>query len=576
MVAVCGAIALVVSGFVFARPAKKTPDEAKTPGETNVDMTAVRDSALILADDYAVALVEKPEFASARLNAFRRFHGRQPETVRDSVCGFIFDFMADYVEQGKQTRADAFSDLFLSVASQNDSRRGPMYAMRLAVARENFDTIALKENITLLDDYARRMEFDYDQDLDEAKSWLRWVRTRKPVRDAMVGVWVSEDVGGIVRNEEGRYYYHYPEKDYKLINSTKVLQIRNTDNPIYRNEIISGKYKGNDLYVSLDSVNSRHDGEKRNLDVIKCRGNLRDFSPMGGTSFYVPVEAWELPGYGMAPLDSSYLAETPIRGTLKFNKLKDHNVEHLSRITRTDDETYSMYVYWGDERLKRNNAEIGAIIRQTTQHLKASVAGELSRSRYSFADRLVGQVTSDIISVGINGILDAVMVSKDEIWGLEMMLHMENPYMLIADIYAEKVTAKSNSSEPEVLQYHHRANYYRWEPQDSVFFMGTYYSDYQPWNYKGGLITLHDMTKEDKKICKAKADEYKEKWKKWYKDGIKKLEENIKTLKRGSDERKQAEENLKNYKERQIPQIWIAWNRGMLEKLKAKSDSYRP
>ena len=538
-----------------------------------VNIRAKCDSALILADGYAEAVAQKPEFAPARLNILRDFYAAIPDgEARDSVCSRLFDFYVNYVEAENAPRAEAFKTVYLALAPDNDEHLGRIYLNELNVARENFDTTGMEQCILRLADYADRMQYDYDEELSAAKAFIRTVRNRPPLRQAIAGVWVSDDVDG-VELPDGRVQFSYGSEKMALINSLKVIQIRETDHPIYHQDITKeNRYQG--VFTSLDPANGADSpAGQRNLDVIKCREGLASFSVIASTPWYVPVEAWELPAHNMAPLDSSYVAGTKMRGSLKLSRgLDNHLDKFLSRMTVTNDTTYSMYTFWGDTVFRRNDPEIGAILRQTTQQSQAAVAGHMSRSNHSFGDRLAANLTAGLVSAGVNAAVDALMVSSEKIWGLESVMHMVNPNELDAEMFAQLVISKSNSNTPENYEYRHRASYYRWVPSDSVVFLGMYNNIESPWNGEHGIIYLHEMTDADKDYWEQKVKDYKKVFKDWYKAEIKKREEYVKSLPKGSAERKSAAEALKSLKAAP-PQLWQTWNREMLNRLKRKSEN---
>ena len=124
------------------------------------------DSALIMTDDYATALTSKPEFAQTRLNILKNYYSSLPiDEARDSVRSRIYDFFVNYIENEKPQQAEAFLQCFTAIAPDTDHRLGPLYANELFLARERFDTIAVKNYINKLETYANRMNYDYDEDL---------------------------------------------------------------------------------------------------------------------------------------------------------------------------------------------------------------------------------------------------------------------------------------------------------------------------------------------------------------------------------------------------------------------------
>lgn len=518
-----------------------------------VNIQAVVDSALIMADDYVTAMAEKPEFAQTRLNILKNYYTSLPtNAARDSVRSRIFDYYVNYIETGKAQQADGFKRSFMAIAPDTDEHLGPIYANELILSRERFDTTAVKTNIDLLEAYANRMNYDYDDDLTSARGWLHTIRTRPNINDILPGVWVSERMAGYT-DSVGKTYHLLPEKKW-LINSLSVLRIRNSNSPIYDGMILNGKTK-------TDSAR---------LDAIKSNVNIREkWTTVGGDIYgYIPMEPWEMPAHNMMVPDKYDSTPTPGSSYL----LTAQDKEYISQAFITDNEAYGAFIFWGDERLKRNNAEIGAIIRQTTQNSQALVAGHLSRSRYDFGSRLLGNFATGLVSSGINSVIDALMVSTDKIWQISTVIKVINPYKLEATIYAQLIISKSNKAEPEIYEYRDNATYYRWESNDSIpCLWSAHYHDYYPHKNIGGLISLFHLNKEDKEKLNDAEKNYSQKWNEWYKSVIKEFKDSIKNM--SGEEKKRAKKRLMDL-ERKPRNAWLDYNRGCLERLKAKSDKY--
>lgn len=559
MKTICKTLSLSV--FIFFATAitvsaqtRKTRKRATPPVVVNIPM--VVDSALIMADDYATALEQKPELASIRLNAIKNFYAAIPSAAAcDSVRSRIFDFYVNYVEAGKSQQADAFKQCFLALAHDNDEHLGQIYANDLVLAREHFDTTALKTNIDLLSAYAMRKDYDFDEELAEAHKFLHTIRTRPHINDVLPGVWVSEDIC------ESKKEYGGVLDEAKLISSLKILRIRDPNKIMAATATVPGIY-----VYGLDSMNLQLYRNKAtsgyNLDAVKIRGRLTScYYTFGGEYGYIPAPILEAYGSNM----NIPVVEKPLY--VEDTKSSVSSSYFYSRIMRTDNEAYAAYIYWGDERLKVPNAEVGAIIRQTTQASQALVAGQLSRSQYSFGDRLVGNLVSNIISAEVNALVDALMVSKDKIWGIHLVIEVVTPYKLHAQVFAQLVESRSDSPTVSDVHLMHEYDYYRWEPQDSVFFLGdnmsnTLYIDALP---------LHAITK-------AQHKEYRERVKVFCKEVkanrvqyCKQREQEIKAMPKG-DERKFAAKELKEY--RDSVKYRKIWNERALAKLKAKSDRY--
>ena len=218
----------------------------------------------------------------------------------------------------------------------------------------------------------------------------------------------------------------------------------------------------------------------------------------------------------------------------------------------------------GDERLKVPDPEISAIIRQSVQTSQAMVAGLLSRSQYSFGERFAGNLVAGLVSAGINSLVDAMMVSTDVIWGINLVVNMVNPYKLHAQVFAQLIKSKSNSTKVEEARLLHEFDYYRWEPQDSIFLLGRI-------SGANDILTLHAISKQQEKEYKQQAKSFIKELTAENKKYCKQIEKKIKAMPKG-DERKAAEKELNEYKNNF--RCWKIWNKRALAKLKAKSDKY--
>lgn len=290
-----------------------------------------------------------------------------------------------------------------------------------------------------------------------------------------------------------------------------------------------------------------------------------------GTQDKMILDRWELQAHNMAPLDS---VRMNMGDSDFFNKIND-GYNRLSRKVVIDNDAYALYTFWGDERLKRGDPEISAMVRQSVQSIQASVAGELSRSNYNFSSRLAGNLTAGLASAGINSLIDAMMVSKERIWSLEITLFMENPYCLDADIFAVLIESSSDSPKPKVREYHHTTRYYRWEMEDDVTFVGTS-NRYmlQPWTMCGSYFLI-GPTKDEKNLEKTKRRDFEQEFKEWYKNEEKSYKTRLKGLQKDSDEYKKLKAEFDVFKdEKTSPKAWIKWNTASLAKLKAKAENY--
>ena len=550
-------IMAIIASYVEAGAANRVKQKPVAPKP--IDIAATVDSAVIMADDYATALENKPEMAATRLNQLRNFAKGKPAEVNDSICSRLYDFFVHYTEQDKTVSAQAFKDCFLALASEDNPNLGPLYATQLVIARETTDTATIKTYIPLLEDYAHRLGYDYDEELADARKYLRTIRTRRPIREAIAGVWVSEDVAGYFGENSWRGNY---KEEFPLVGTLKIVQFRDTRFP----------YDNLQYLMSLDSINRVSELQNQSLDVIKIKKEMDGLGTLGSKDYCI-LMPWDLPAHNMQPLDSTYIISVCTDGY--WNLYCTDSEKQKNKQSVIDDDSYSVYAFWGDEKLKRGDPEIAAIIRQTTQNSQAMVAGELARSKYKFGDRLAGNLTAGLVSAGVNSIVDAMMVSTDRIWSVEATFHMVNPYCLVADIYATLIEAKSNSSTPKQYNYFHQAKYYRWEDTDNVNFVGTlnrYFE--QPWSLCGAYF-LHGITKDEKKDAKTRRKALEDEFKTWFKAECQTYKDKLKSLKKDSQEYKDVKKEFEDFKDdKTAPYAWVEWNKAALAKLKAKSDNY--
>ena len=556
------ATVLICIGSAFASP-------QKTKKPVNVNIPAVCDSALLMADEYAKTLQSDPEFGSVRMNVLKNYYNAIPsKAAQDSVRQRIFDFYVNYVEQSRPERAKAFRDCYTAIAPENDENRGALLAADLAQARIDMDTTSVRNLIIQLESFSARNNLDYDADLTEARAWLHEIETRKPIKDILSGVWVSDKIAEYNENA-GNWGDGYSDENF-LPASFFILKIRDTSAPIYRE-----LYKKAPFVVSLDSVNSVKikdgDSVNLNLDAIKSRGATR---PGGTPAFYgfkgiSPIWPFEYEAYNIQPVYDSLPKDIDGDG----NMLEVSSHSH-SKTMITDDKAYGAYIFWGDERLKRGDPEIAAIGRQNVQAIQASVAGVLSRSNHSTSEAIAGNILTGLASAGINAGIDALMVSKEKIWSAEVFLQMINPYKLKATIICQLITSSSNSSEVKKVDKVMECYYYRWEPQDNVVFMSPASMFHNEGIYKMPLL-LSYITKSQKKM-------YESEMKDFYKSKRKEVEAELNSIKKTINEmpkgiekdiaKKKFEDEI-IYKVNQKPMI--DWNTLRLAKLKAKADNYK-
>lgn len=541
---------LLIAAFTAGASKPRTSKRAAKPRVINI--TAVVDSALIMADDYTTSLTQKPEFAQTRLNILKSYYKSLPtDAVRDSVSSRIFDYYVNYVEKGQKEQADGFKNCFLALVPDTNEHLGPLYANELILARESFDTIALENTINRLEAYANRMNYDYDDEISSARCFLHNLRSRKPVEDILPGVWVSEDIW-----KDRVMDYEYKDRSLKAIlfhpvaiaNSLAILKIPRAKN--YNGELVAQKSKG--ITMNVYSGNG--------LLTIACK--------MAGIEGFKPVKQSELGYYNIGTHIGSEIFETITASSL------DPHV--FSKKIEIDNNAYAAYIFWGDEKLKRPVTEIASFVRQSTQHTQALIAGQLSRSQYSFGEKMIGNFFTNLASEAINSFIDQLMVSTDRIFSVETVLQVVNPFELKAKTYLQVVISKSNENIPHKFNFMFESTYYRWDSSDEIAFMGPYKvkdSEASALNL-GGLLTLTELPKEQRKAKEKEIKEWCKGWKSTYKEELKALKKTADAMPKGP-EKDLAKKRVKEFKKTR-QQCWSDYNEKMYIKLKTKSDNYQP
>lgn len=554
-------VMVIIVIFAFAVTPKKKRVHQLTP----INIEASVDSALIMADNYATALATTPEMAPTRLNMFKIYCTAKPKMVQDTICSRIFDFFVQYVGSDKVERATAFKNCYEAISSTDDVHRGPLYTMELRDAIVNSDTIKINHYLPLLEDYANCMNFDYDEEILNANQYLKSIRERRPINEAFAGIWVSEDIVGVINGEKytiraGDQGNHY--------STTQILQIRNRESPIYdgSKEVLNSfdKYKFN-----TEGINSK-------IDVFK--GHLKWIIELYN---YNSIQEWETPAFSYEFADSLERYNALDHHSLSYieDVLNDDIKKTLASYVVEDPNSQSIYVYWGDERLRRNNPEISAAFRQLTQNTQSFVTGELTRSKYSTADRILGNLTSTLVSGAIDHLITNLSVSTDKIWSVEMTLKMVNPRHLIADISTHVIVSKSNEEQPRAYDFSRHVNYYRWEPNDSVGFINltiplgdaTHPDEY---------IFHHKVSKKVRNKNIAAYKEYKNRFKKWKNEEYKRLKAELSKHPKNSEEYNKIRKYLKDYvKDLSLGGYMcpeVQFNMANLKKLKYKAENYKP
>ena len=207
------------------------------------------------------------------------------------------------------------------------------------------------------------------------------------------------------------------------------------------------------------------------------------------------------------------------------------------------------------------------------------MAGELSRSKYSSGEKLAGNLTAGAVGIGVNALVDAIMVSTDRIQSLEITLHMINPYCLEAEIFAQKIVSKSNSTTVTPYTVNRKIRYYRWEPDDNINFVGTHLDNCSKDWLSGlaGMYFLYNLPNKDLKEEDNKKKQYEKEYHEWVVTKEKEYKSQLKKLGKGTEEYKQLKQEFEMFDRRTTgPVAWKKWNAESLAKLKAKADNYIP
>lgn len=141
--------------------------------------------------------------------------------------------------------------------------------------------------------------------------------------------------------------------------------------------------------------------------------------------------------------------------------------------TVTDNNSRWLYGLWGTEQLRRNDPELSAALRQSIQHTQAQVAGHFSRSKYSFGEEMLANTLASGFSAISNGIIDHFSVSKDKIYSAEVNLQLQHPDKMIGRLDIINVEVRSDRETPKVKERNAEVSYYRWTPEDNIFFLTT-------------------------------------------------------------------------------------------------------
>ena len=463
-IVVIAAFAVMLPLVLFgARP--KGVAAAKVPVAQPVNIQLAVDSAMIMADNYCLTMADNPEMARPRLNILKAYYGTKPQAAQDSIRERLFDLYVSYVEQEKAPRAEAMKGAYLALASDTDEHLGAIYANELNIAREAFDTTAVNTYLPLLEAYASRMEYDYDDELTTARRFLHTMRTRRPIRDELKGVWVSDEI------------LKFP-----------LMVVEN-------NSLVGVVLASRDMYYeeAVQAFNVFAFGSAENVGVITLTSE-------NGIS-YCPLQKEELSGFNIEMEDSRVNTKSKYRANHWVMRPIQYQI---------DDNSRWLYGLWGTENLKRNNPEVSGAIRQSVQELRATIAGHYSRSNYKLGEKMLANSLADGFSAITNGIIDYFSVSKEKICSAELNLQLQHPKKLIGRIDVIYVEARSDSPTPTIKEWNSTPSYYKWEASDEVFFISA----------NDEIASFYEPSKTDKMNMKEVVKSAKKYWKK-HKNGKK-------------------------------------------------------
>lgn len=424
----------------------------------SVDIELVADSAVILSDDYAEALVSKPEMAKTRLNALKRFYATYSanKPVADTICSRIFDIYVDNVERENVSRANAFKECFLAIADKDNDHLGPLYALELLIAQEQSDTAAIHNILPCLADYADRNEFDYSTEIASAKKFISDFKNRNPINEDIVGVWVGES---ICHDE-----YYIPSLAEAFIT-----------------DIDGNKEKHDDLSRAV------HILLVTNSEVVPVFGcGSVEYCDFPLVNYKIPQEEECLKFFRKK---KSYFFERCASPSWLY---KDDYYEFHPQFKEYDEKFRSAYFLWSNEKIQGFNPQYFATLRQSLQNSHASNIGELSRSSVKTGTRVKWHLISQsMYSIG-NSVLDYLAVSTAYSWIREMTLTLLTPTTMKVWNHLQFNVSKSNSNRVNSKEADNSSLYLKWVPQDNVFFL---------WQ-NGNHITLGEETKLQKKANK--------------------------------------------------------------------------
>lgn len=410
-------------------------NSSKSPHKTEV-VGAVVDSAILMVDDYATAVSEKPELSKFRLNSIKNFYERQPAEVQDSIRSSLYNLIAVYAGENNYSRTQIFKDCYLFIAGPTDSRVGNIYAAELELAMENEDSTEIRRVIPLLEKYSGQTGYDFDEELYVANDFLKQMRSRKPINLDLMGVWVSE-----------KFCEDLPFRENLLVS----LFSTDTPNSETHNQIFHRLSNPYFISITSDRIIS---GEP------SCYKDLPRFG------YDIPQEIIDM---GKYQNKKSYIFD---RLSPKSSLYKDDYFETFPQMIQYDGKYRSAYCIWSNELINTFDPEYYSRIRQNMQYNTADVIGNLARKNVSEGTRFFGGAAVTVMDQIGNAILDRLTVSAATFWIREITVNLMNPNELRVWIFTQYNRTKSNSGHTQTRDKALEGiKYYKWEPEDDVYFI---------------------------------------------------------------------------------------------------------
>lgn len=465
----CTTVAIITL-FLSVLSVQAMGDRKKVTRPKNiVNVQAVQDSAVLMADDYATSLVEKPEMAEFRLNLFKAFYNRQPQIAQDSVRSKIYMMMANYIDGNRMDRSKAFKNCYMAIAHQEDERMGNIYAAEITLAYEEDDTVEIKRVLPLLEDFADRTKYDFDTEITEAKDYLYYMRTRRPINEELMGVWVSEE---IAKDKP------YCENLFKAMFSLNTANngLTHEDNFYYLSH-------PNFLSITSDYILT---------EVVSC---YKDFPRVG---YRIPQDILALNKYKK---QKSYLFDMLPHHNGLFRVFEDDYYNTYPQIMQYDENLRSAYALWSNEIINSFNPNYYAQLRQDIQSISAEALGNTARKNVTMNKKIRTKATVTAMDVVSNNIINRIAVSTAVFHVREMTIQQDSPNSLTAWGYTQYNQTKSNTGQTMTWDKDYDGvKYYKWEPEDSIFFCQ---------NYNAFVTLPKNLSKQERKRMKQYFNEQK-------------------------------------------------------------------